>query len=87
VVVGHDPERRGGPGAELVTKGRTTVLRIVLAVVAAVALAAGTGCSGKSSDSPGVPAKKNSDPKAPGLMRPPAESGPGLPKYIERKRG
>lgn len=61
------------------------MVRIAWAAVVAVALAAGLGCSGKSSNSPGVPAKKNSDPKAPGLMRPPAEGGPGLPKYIERK--
>jgi hypothetical protein len=64
-----------------------TVVRIAWAAVAAVALAAGIGCSGKSSDNPGVPAQKNSDPKAPGLMRSPADGGSGLPKYIERKRG
>jgi len=63
------------------------MMRTVTAAVAAATLAAGLGCSGKPSDSPGVPAKQNPDPKAPGLMRPPAQGGPGLPKYIERKRG
>lgn len=61
--------------------------RTVWAAVAAAALAAGTGCTGKPAENPGVPAKKNADPRAPGMMRPPAEGGPGLPKNIERKTG
>jgi len=63
------------------------MMRTVTAAVAAAALAAAIGCTGKPAENPGAPAKKNADPRAPGMMRPPAEGGPGLPKYIERKRG
>lgn len=63
------------------------MVRNLWAAVAAVVLAGELGCSGKSSESPGVPTKQNPDPKAPGLMRPPGQGGAGLPKDIERKRG
>jgi hypothetical protein len=62
------------------------MVRTMWAVAAAVALVAGAGCTGKKAQNSGAQVQRNPDPRAPGMMRPPGEGGPGLPKYIERKR-
>ncbi|HKB03661.1 MAG TPA: hypothetical protein VKD90_15665 [Gemmataceae bacterium] len=62
------------------------MVRTVWAVAATIVLVAGAGCTSKKPENAGVQAQRNPDPRAPGMMKPPGEGGPGLPKYIERKR-
>jgi hypothetical protein len=60
---------------------------IVGIALAASAMFLGSGCSDKpKTENAGVPIQKNTDPKAPGMMRPPSEGGPGIPKAMDNPK-